>query len=242
MKTTTSAGFIRLTRLAGSAALLLFTAFLFSGPWSIIDLQLSGTEATCWNAVLSALFFGQHSGMVRRGLRARLASCLPEHYHRALYTIVSGLVLTGVVILWQPSGIRLLELQGTWRGLARFVFCLGLAGFAWAARGLESFDAFGTEDLQAGLDGTRHTPQPFTAQGPYRWVRHPFYFFTLLLIWSCPDLTADRLFFNLLWSTWIFLATRLEEKDLVAAYGNAYRRYRRSVPMLIPWKGPADMS
>jgi protein-S-isoprenylcysteine O-methyltransferase Ste14 len=180
--------------------------------------------------------------MVRRGLRARLANGLPEHYHRAFYTIASGLVLTGVVILWQPSGIRLLELQGTLRGLARFVFCLGLAGFAWSARVLGSFDAFGTEDLRARLNGIRYPTQPFTIQGPFRWVRHPFYFFTLVLIWSCPDLTADRLLFNVLWSAWIFLGTRLEENDLVAAYGNAYRRYQRSVPMLIPWKGPADVS
>ena len=30
-------------------------------------------------------------------------------------------------------------------------------------------------------------------RGPYRWVRHPLYLTTLLMIWSYPDLTADRL-------------------------------------------------
>ena len=242
LKLKTAARLVNLTRFTGSAALLLFGGFLFSGPWQIIDLGLSETGSTRWNAVLSVLFFVQHSGMVRRSVRVRLAGCLPEHYHRMLYTVVSGLVLAGVVLLWQPAGIRLLDVQGSVRWLARLVFFLGLAGFAWSTLVLESFDAFGTEGLLARLNGARHAPPPFTIRGPYRWVRHPFYFFTLLLIWSCPDLTVDRLFFNVLWSAWIFGATLLEEKDLVREYGEAYRRYRQGVPMLIPWKGPADIS
>jgi len=232
---------VGLIRFAGSAPLLLFGWFLFSGPWLLIDLGFSETGSTCWNGALSILFFGMHSGMIRRSLRARLAGCLPEHYHRALYTIISGLVLTAVVLLWQPSNTVLLELQGAFRWFARSVFLLGLAGFAWSSLALESFDAFGTEGLKARSNGIRHAPQPLTIRGPYRWVRHPFYFFALLLIWSGPDLTVDRLFFNVLWTAWIFVGTVLEEQDLVVAHGRAYRRYRSAVPMLVPWKGPADV-
>ena len=77
---------------------------------------------------------------------------------------------------------------------------------------------------------------PFVVRGPYRWVRHPFYFFSLLLIWSCPDLSLDRLLHNILWSTWIVVGSVLEERDLVADFGEPYRDYQRKVPMLIPWR------
>ncbi|MFW6284408.1 MAG: methyltransferase family protein, partial [Desulfosalsimonas sp.] len=73
-------------------------------------------------------------------------------------------------------------------------------------------------------------------RGPYKFVRHPLYFFSLLMIWSCPDITADRLVFNVLWSGWIVTGAWLEEKDLVRDLGRQYRDYQKSVPMLIPWK------
>ncbi|MFO7695189.1 MAG: hypothetical protein R6V57_19050 [Vicinamibacterales bacterium] len=57
--------------------------------------------------------------------------------------------------------------------------------------------------------------------------------------------TADRLVMmaaglplSLLWSAWIVAGTLLEERDLVADFGDVYRRYQRQVPMLFPWRGP----
>jgi protein-S-isoprenylcysteine O-methyltransferase Ste14 len=232
------AALIPAAHLTGSVSLLLFGLFLLFGAWPILDLGFPETGAMGWNAALSALFFIQHSGMVRRGLRARMCGYLPDYTHRAVYTILSGIVLTLVVLLWQPADTILLELHGFGRWLARGIFVLSLAGFAWTSRALQSFDAFGAEDLKARLQGRRLKPQPFTIRGPYRWVRHPFYFFTLLLIWSCPDLTTDRLVFNVLWSIWIYCGALWEERDLVADYQDQYRRYQQVVPMLIPWPAP----
>jgi protein-S-isoprenylcysteine O-methyltransferase Ste14 len=201
-------------------------------------MQLSRATILWWNTALSLMFFLQHSGMVRQGLSIRLAGVIPVRYHRAFYTIVSGTVLTAVVLFWQPSHELLFEVKGTLRWGARGIFFLGLAGFAWGVGALKSFDAFGTSDINAHRNVQRSTVQPFTIAGPYQWVRHPLYFFSLLLIWSCPDVTKDRLLFNVLWTAWIYVGTLLEERDLAAAFGDRYRRYQRSVPMLIPWKGP----
>ena len=77
-------------------------------------------------------------------------------------------------------------------------------------------------------------------RGPYRWVRHPLYSATLLMIWSYPVLTADRLLFNVLFTIWILVGTMLEERDLVADYGEDYQNYQRRVPMLIPYRKPIE--
>jgi protein-S-isoprenylcysteine O-methyltransferase Ste14 len=45
---------------------------------------------------------------------------------------------------------------------------------------------------------------------------------------------------SILWSAWIVLGTVLEERDLVADVGDAYREYQRRVPMLVPWRGPVS--
>jgi protein-S-isoprenylcysteine O-methyltransferase Ste14 len=56
------------------------------------------------------------------------------------------------------------------------------------------------------------------------------------MIWSYPDLTLDRLLLNVLFTGWVIAGILLEERGLVASYGDAYRRYQRKVPMLIPWR------
>jgi len=65
-------------------------------------------------------------------------------------------------------------------------------------------------------------------------VRHPLYLVSLIIIWFGPIFTADRLLHNLLWSLWIVIGATLEEKDLVDCFGDAYRDYQQTVPMLIP--------
>ena len=42
------------------------------------------------------------------------------------------------------------------------------------------------------------------------------------MIWSFPDWTSDRLLLNILWSGWIVLGARWEERDLVNNFGKPY--------------------
>jgi protein-S-isoprenylcysteine O-methyltransferase Ste14 len=114
---------------------------------------------------------------------------------------------------------------------------MGIVGIGWGVKALKSFDPYGLTPIRDNLQDRPHKPQKFSIHGPYLWVRHPLYFFVLVLVWACPDLTLDRLIFNILWSVWIIVGTFLEEKDLVLEFGDDYRKYQRRVPMLIPWKG-----
>jgi protein-S-isoprenylcysteine O-methyltransferase Ste14 len=47
------------------------------------------------------------------------------------------------------------------------------------------------------------------------------------MLWSQPAPTSDRLLLNLLWSGWICVGTTLEERDLVAEFGEVYRQYQQ---------------
>jgi len=230
-----------LTYLVGAVSLLVWMVFLFQGSLNLVNLGLGEVAGLGLNASLSLAFFIQHSVMIRRSFRRWLAKFIRAEYHGALFTIASGFVLLILVAFWQESAYVLAASQGTIRWMMRAVFILAILGFYWGFRALGSFDGFGLSPILNNLGGKNPPSMPFIVRGPYRWVRHPLYFFCLLLIWSCPDLSLDRLLFNVLWSTWILVGSVLEERDLVADFGKSYRDYQRKVPMLIPWRiRPAD--
>ena len=115
-------------------------------------------------------------------------------------------------------------------------FSLSIIGFYVTFRSLRPFDPLGIREIVIHLKGKSAKESVFTVRGTYQWVRHPLYFFSLLMIWAQVSVTTDRLLFNGLWTVWIIIGTFLEERDLIASFGDAYRNYQRNVPMLIPYK------
>ena len=225
--------------LAGGVSLLVFGRFLWAGGFDLVDLQL-GRSATLWfDAALCLAFFAQHSGMIRRGFRARLRGVVPEHYYGVFYTLASGAALLVLSACWQRSDAGVVAVDGAARWVMRGLCLAALAGVVWALGSLSNFDAFGARALLSHAKGAPPDPVRLTVRGPYRWVRHPFYLFGLVAIWTCPALSLDRILFNALFTAWIAIGARLEERDLAAAFGDAYRAYQRQVPMLIPWRLPA---
>lgn len=225
--------------LVGGGSLLLFGIFIIIGPVTIIRLDASERQVLLWDGLLSILFFVQHSGMVRASFRAWLSSVVSSRYHPSIYAIASGVTLTAVALLWQPAHTVLFQLQGPLRWLPRAASLLAAAGFAWGFRALAFFDTFGLAPFMTRFREKNLQPPSLVIRGPYLWLRHPLYFFTIVLIWSVPDVSSDRLLFNLLWTLWIVIASFLEERDLVVAFGEPYRNYQKTVPMLLPWRGPA---
>jgi protein-S-isoprenylcysteine O-methyltransferase Ste14 len=223
--------------LCGRLSLLAIFLFIFAGPFNLVEMNLRTPGWLVWDGLLSSLFFLQHSGMIRRGFRAWMVHRIPAIYHGAIFTLASSLVLALVVVFWQSTGPPLIDLRGPLRWMARGVFIAAAAGIGWGYWSLKDFDPYGVGPIKEKLSGTPSQTHPLNIRGPYLWVRHPLYFFCLLMLWSCPDLTADRLLFNLLWTVWIFLGAALEEKDLLSEFGDGYRKYQKKVPMLIPWKG-----
>ena len=204
------------------------------GPFNWVNLDISEAQGLILNTLLSLAFFLQHSGMVRREFRRRLENVIPLHYQGSVYTLASGFVLIVLLVFWQGSETILLDVQGLPGIIMRSFFFLAILGTCWGMWALRSVDMFGMDAVIKNQTGQQSAAKPFTVRGPYRWVRHPLYLFMIVLFWSCPSLTVDRLLFNILWTIWVVIGTILEERDLVDDFGEAYRDYQANVPMLVP--------
>ncbi|HTP26808.1 MAG TPA: isoprenylcysteine carboxylmethyltransferase family protein [Anaeromyxobacteraceae bacterium] len=221
--------------LLGIGSLIAFLAFLILGlPHSVVAPGADPSKALWLDAGLCLIFFLQHSGLVRRSFRRWSTRFIPEDYWGAAYAISSGMALLALVLLWRGVGSFRLALQGIVRWSFHAILVLSLLVFAWGAVVLGTFDPFGLRSILHRLRGATAKRGALLVRGPYRWIRHPLYGAMILMIWSCPDLTADRLLFNLAFTGWILVGTLLEERDLVADFGAEYRDYQRRVPMLVP--------
>ncbi len=227
---------IYLSPFIGTGSLLLFVAFLFFGPFHLIFLDLSPGTILCFNTSLSCLFFFQHSFMVRKSIQTRIEKFIPAYFYNALYGLVSSFTLCLVILCWQPHPFLLYDLNVFFTLILRGLFFSALMGTIWGAYALKNFDPFGKTQIQNHFKDHPQEKPYFKAKGPYLYVRHPLYFFTLILIWSPPSMTVDRALFNLLWTIWIIIGTILEERDLLMVFGDTYRQYQKKIPMLVPWK------
>jgi protein-S-isoprenylcysteine O-methyltransferase Ste14 len=82
--------------------------------------------------------------------------------------------------------------------------------------------------------GGQEEEGPLQVRGLYCYVRHPSYFFSMIVIWLTPAMTLNLLTLYALFTLYFYVGSVHEESRLVAEFGEAYRGYQRHVPRLIP--------
>ena len=73
-----------------------------------------------------------------------------------------------------------------------------------------------------------------TIGGPYKYSRHPIYFFSIMFLLFRPTMDLFYLTFFLLIVAYFYIGSYYEEKKLVRSFGDIYRRYQKSVPQIFP--------
>ena len=99
----------------------------------------------------------------------------------------------------------------------------------------QSFELFGPQPVYASLRGTPLPPTIFRRRS-LQTRRHRSISASCRLL-ATPQMTAGHLLFAVGTTGYILLAIWLEERDLIAMFGDQYRRYREQVSMLIPMPG-----
>jgi protein-S-isoprenylcysteine O-methyltransferase Ste14 len=70
--------------------------------------------------------------------------------------------------------------------------------------------------------------------GLYRFVRHPLYTFSLLILWLSPKVTINSFIVYLALTLYVLVGAFFEERKLLREFGQEYANYRSVTPMLMP--------
>lgn len=200
------------------------------------DPQIPALKAILIDSALLLVFALQHSIMARPAFKRWWTGLIPEHLERSTYVLLSSVCLITTMYFWQPIGGVVWSVENdTVQILLRFTFIFGWTMVFVSTFLINHFDLFGLRQVWLHFQGKRYESLQFRQPAVYRLVRHPLYLGFLVAFWSTPLMTAAHLLFAILTTVYILTAIRFEERDLISIFGDKYREYKRTVPMIIPF-------
>jgi methanethiol S-methyltransferase len=224
------------------ATFLYLIAFVGDLPWVPVTVSGGGEAgpagtAMAINLLLIALFGLQHSGMARRAFKRWWTGIVPPAAERSIYVLVSSITLIVLFAAWRPMPAVIWSVQGVAAALLWALFAAGWAILLLSTFLLNHFELFGLQQAWQNLRNRTAADPQFRTPFFYRLVRHPLYTGFLIAFWAAPVMTVSRMVFAAGMTAFVLVAIRLEERDLVAFFGDRYRDYRRQVGMLLPGLG-----
>ncbi|ABB32209.1 hypothetical protein GeomeDRAFT_1591 [Geobacter metallireducens RCH3] len=173
-----------------------------------------------------------HSILALPALQRRMGDIFPRlgRFYRFAYNLVALVTFTWALSAWHFSPVVYI-VPGTGSlifYLIQLVFIVLLARCA-AQTGIDEL---------LGLRQMRGTPgsKQLVTTGCYARVRHPLYSLSVVFLALNPVMTLKWLLLTVFSAVYFVIGARIEERRLIAEYGETYRNYQKNVPMFIPAK------
>ncbi len=188
-----------------------------------------------WLIVAWLVYFGLHSLLASLAVKRRVAARRPAWmalYRIGFNTLAVLLVLPPLWLTLSGPGPTLIAWTGGGWWIANGLALAAVAAVLWSLRWYDGAAFLG---LRQWREQSRVVADQdaFAISPLHRWVRHPWYSLSLVLIWT-RDMDPSFLVTALLLTGYFVVGARLEEHKLITYHGERYRRYRDRVPSLVP--------
>ncbi len=180
------------------------------------------------------LYFATHSILASNNVKAIVNRTFPnlKKYYRILFNGIALVTLLPLIyytfqlddfILWHTTASNYVGYIFTFFGILILLI---------AFKSFNKSEFFGLEQLKE-----IEQPTHLVTTGIYNYVRHPLYFGTIILFLGVFFLipTAKLALINMLTFIYLKIGSRLEEKKLIAYFGQPYLAYKARVKGLIPY-------
>ncbi|MEY4730272.1 MAG: hypothetical protein RL020_1430 [Pseudomonadota bacterium] len=201
----------------------------------------SGPDRTAYVVIFHAAIYALIAFCILHSLLAsnRVKNWVAEHFpalarhYRLLYNFAAVITLIFPVYLLGDAGPALWALPAPYNWLMNTLALAAIAGFFWSLRYYNLREFIGL----AQISSEENNAAKLIISPLHRLVRHPWYFFMLVVMWT-RQMNGTQFIFALVVTIYLIIGSRLEENKLIKQFGDSYRNYRSKVNGLIPlpWK------
>ncbi|PID61813.1 MAG: hypothetical protein CR986_02380 [Ignavibacteriae bacterium] len=190
---------------------------------------------------LFVLFAVPHSLLAAFGAKSKIAEEIGSKiaFYRLFYNVISILTFIAIYYLSPKPKITLYDLDFPFDILIFAIQLLGIIGLFWSASYLDIQEFIGLSQIKRYFEGTYKIDsidenQKLIVKGPFKYSRHPIYFFSIIVLGFRATMDIFSFIFLLCALAYFYIGSIFEEKNLTKRYGRDYSNYKKRVPRLIP--------
>jgi methanethiol S-methyltransferase len=180
-----------------------------------------------------------HSYLISIRVSRFMSGILKDFYafYRFFYIVVSFVLLVPLINFTSGLDHEVIIHYGFYVNIVRYILIYGsLLMFFWTFFiNYDSLSFFGIRQIIGfKKPPNESSPGDIRKNGMLGIIRHPMYLALIIYLW-CQTFSLANIVVNVILTIYIIIGTRLEEEKLVLEFGEAYKRYKKEVPMLIPF-------
>jgi protein-S-isoprenylcysteine O-methyltransferase Ste14 len=192
--------------------------------------------------ILFAIFGYTHSLLASLKIKIWFRKTLGDliAFYRLFYNLVGLLSVYLIYELSPKPHIIIYDLPNPYDLIILIPQLLSLAGVFWAFKYICFKEFLGLDQIKRFFEKryTTELDEEFTLriEGPYRYSRHPVYFFSITFLLFRPVMDLFYLTFFICIVAYFYIGSYYEEKKLVRQFGEIYENYKKEVPAIFPFK------
>ena len=184
------------------------------------------------NFVLYFLLFAVvHSFLATDFIKNKAEKQLKFRYYRIIYNMLSIITFAPVFLLWitySASSPQVYSISGWIYPFIILIRIVAIGLFIYAGMQIDILEFIGLRQNKGKSE--------LIKKGAYGIVRHPLYTGGIIILFTKLKMNLLDLVAILIISIYCIVGAYIEERRLLAAFGEDYRKYQKKVSMFVPVK------
>jgi protein-S-isoprenylcysteine O-methyltransferase Ste14 len=162
-------------------------------------------------------------------------------FYRLGYNVFA---VVGLYFIWEfaphPS-LQIYKLPAPYDYLVLIPQLMSIVGMIWCFKYISFKEFIGLNQIDRYLrneysDIELDENYTLRIEGPYKYSRHPIYFFSIIFLLFRAEMNLFYLTMFISFTAYFYIGSYYEEKKMVRLFGDDYRDYQKKVPRIFPYK------